>query len=308
MVRKDSRVSSLYNLFPHICSITDAALTVLLKEKAAEDPAQASVAPGGRKRSKGTDIVGLEASSNRLLLLASTEDHQHSFKVRRALLLKFPNLVLHTNLLDPHFYIISRWTLDWFEKQASAEKKKVSSLRHDFLPALLRAQYGDAQNLNVAAFESALTASTASEPSKVPLEVQMASSRSDPADKIFCQAFLLDAKPLCLRANNMASFMDANRDIATGQKFFKPLEKVGKGNFISETATISPKTQIGTECVVSDSTTIGDRCGVKKSIIGKHCIIGNNVKIANSVLLDHVTVKDGYAQRFRVWDESSCVS
>jgi NDP-sugar pyrophosphorylase family protein len=81
--------------------------------------------------------------------------------------------------------------------------------------------------------------------------------------------------------------------IATGTKPYKPSEPVGKGNFISASAVIG-KTQIGTECVVSDGTTVGDRSSVKKSIIGKHCQIGNNVKIINSVLLDHVTVKDGF--------------
>ena len=32
---------------------------------------------------------------------------------------------------------------------------------------------------------------------------------------------------------------------------------------------------------------------VKRSIIGKHCMIGDKVKITNSVILDHVTVGEG---------------
>jgi translation initiation factor eIF-2B subunit gamma len=276
---------------------------VLLKEKPADDPAQASVAPGGRKKSKEIDICGIEPKSGRLLVLASSEDYQNSFKIKRSLLMKFPSMVLHTNLLDPHVYIISRWTLDWFEKQGPEKRHKGASLRHDIIPALLRSQYADATAANAIPHDPTLNASAALDPNssgahpKVPIEMMMASTRYDPTDRVFCQAFQLDSKPLCIRANNMATFMDANRDIATGTKFFKPLEKPGKGNFIAESATISPKTQVGTECVVSDSTTIGDRCGIKKSVIGKHCVIGNNVKIANSVLLDHVTVKDGYAYR-----------
>lgn len=46
--------------------------------------------------------------------------------------------------------------------------------------------------------------------------------------------------------------------------------------------------------MVGDGTSIGARCSIKKSIIGRHCNIGNNVKIINSVIMDYVTIKDGY--------------
>ncbi len=62
---------------------------------------------------------------------------------------------------------------------------------------------------------------------------------------------------------------------------------------MASSAAVSPKTQVGPECVVGEGTKIGDRCGVKKSNIGKHCTIGNNVKITNSIIMDHVTLKDG---------------
>jgi len=44
--------------------------------------------------------------------------------------------------------------------------------------------------------------------------------------------------------------------------------------------------------MVGEGSRIGERCSVKKSVIGKHCTIGKNVKINNAILMDHVTVQD----------------
>jgi NDP-sugar pyrophosphorylase family protein len=35
---------------------------------------------------------------------------------------------------------------------------------------------------------------------------------------------------------------------------------------------------------------------VKRSVIGKHCKIGVDVKIADSIIMDHVTIEDGSAR------------
>jgi translation initiation factor eIF-2B subunit gamma len=55
---------------------------------------------------------------------------------------------------------------------------------------------------------------------------------------------------------------------------------------------------VGTECVVGEGTSIGAKCSIKKSIIGRRCNIGNNVKIVNSVIMDFVTIKEGYNIQF----------
>ena len=45
--------------------------------------------------------------------------------------------------------------------------------------------------------------------------------------------------------------------------------------------------------MVGEGTVIGERCSVKKSIIGNHCVIGKNIKITNSIIMDYVTIEDG---------------
>ena len=38
---------------------------------------------------------------------------------------------------------------------------------------------------------------------------------------------------------------------------------------------------------------VGEKCTVKRSVIGTGCTIGNHVKLLNSVLMDRVVVDEG---------------
>ena len=49
--------------------------------------------------------------------------------------------------------------------------------------------------------------------------------------------------------------------------------------------------------MVGSDSKIGERCSVKKSVIGKSCQIGDNVKIANSVIMGHVIIGNKYVPR-----------
>lgn len=57
--------------------------------------------------------------------------------------------------------------------------------------------------------------------------------------------------------------------------------------------TIRTRFQVGAECVVGEGTRVGDRASIKKSVIGKHCVIHDGVKIINSVIMNHVTISAG---------------
>lgn len=45
--------------------------------------------------------------------------------------------------------------------------------------------------------------------------------------------------------------------------------------------------------MLGEGSQMGDKCSVKKSVIGRHCRIGSNVKIVNSVVMNHVSIADG---------------
>lgn len=41
---------------------------------------------------------------------------------------------------------------------------------------------------------------------------------------------------------------------------------------------------------MGEGVRMGDKCAVQKSVIGRHCLIGNNVKLNNVVVMDHVII------------------
>ncbi|KAF2291805.1 hypothetical protein GH714_035680 [Hevea brasiliensis] len=45
--------------------------------------------------------------------------------------------------------------------------------------------------------------------------------------------------------------------------------------------------------MLGEGSQMGDKCSVKRSVIGRHCRIGSNVKVVNSVIMNHVTIGDG---------------
>jgi translation initiation factor eIF-2B subunit gamma len=53
------------------------------------------------------------------------------------------------------------------------------------------------------------------------------------------------------------------------------------------------KSTVGPQCMLGEGSTLEEKCSVKKSVVGRHCRIGSNVKIINSVVMDYVTVEDG---------------
>lgn len=46
--------------------------------------------------------------------------------------------------------------------------------------------------------------------------------------------------------------------------------------------------------MVGHTTKVEERTSIKKSVIGKHCVIGKLVKILGCVILDHCVIADGY--------------
>jgi len=49
--------------------------------------------------------------------------------------------------------------------------------------------------------------------------------------------------------------------------------------------------------LIGERTTVAERTSVKRSVIGKSCSIGANVKLANCVVMDRVRIENGYVAR-----------
>ena len=54
--------------------------------------------------------------------------------------------------------------------------------------------------------------------------------------------------------------------------------------------------QIGTESLVGEGVTLGEKVSIKWSVIGSHCKIGERAKVTNCVIMDHVVIENGLVQ------------
>jgi NDP-sugar pyrophosphorylase family protein len=100
---------------------------------------------------------------------------------------------------------------------------------------------------------------------------------------IFCNAFVFK-DGFSARLGSISDYYLLNRHAI----------KTLKEDHISSNAIVDQKTQVGNDSMVGQGTTIAERCSVKKTVIGQHCKIGQNVKLANSIIMDYVTIEDKY--------------
>lgn len=56
---------------------------------------------------------------------------------------------------------------------------------------------------------------------------------------------------------------------------------------------VDPKAQVSADTLLAASTRVGERTSIKKCIIGRHCVLGKNVKLTNCVIWDYVVIADG---------------
>ena len=56
---------------------------------------------------------------------------------------------------------------------------------------------------------------------------------------------------------------------------------------------IDQKAQISGDSMIGLSTRVDERASIKRSVVGKHCVVGKMTKIVGCVLLDHCVIEDG---------------
>jgi len=89
-----------------------------------------------------TDFIGLDSKKNRLLFMGEGADFEENLSITKSTLKYFPNMTIHTNLIDAHMYIFSRWVLDLIE-----EKKDISSIKLDLIPNLIKNNFNEKHHL-----------------------------------------------------------------------------------------------------------------------------------------------------------------
>ncbi|KAG6865847.1 hypothetical protein C0991_011179 [Blastosporella zonata] len=91
-----------------------------------------------------------------------------------------------------------------------------------------------------------------------------------------------------IRVNTIPNFLEINRrwQFLTQATYALPTEP-------KDRSLIDQKAQISSDTIIGGSTQVSERTTIKKSVIGRHCVIGKMAKIVGCVLLDHCVIEDG---------------
>ncbi|XP_052066030.1 translation initiation factor eIF-2B subunit gamma-like [Mytilus californianus] len=259
------------------------------------------IAPPGvksRKRSE-KDFIGFDEKGDRVLFMASEADLEDTVTFRKSVLKRHPFINIKSGLTDCHLYLMKKWVIDYLSTSQS-----LSSIKSELIPYLVKKQFSkpkqEMPNTNQSVISEDTKPDIFSFSSEDPLaqEVQEMSTwidhQGDMEDcyhdnKIRCYAYVQDGG-FCVRANTLSAYSESNKQIPKILQNIAPKLEITN---IHPAATVKNKSQVGTECLVAEGTTLGEKSSVKRAIVGKHCKIGDKCKIANSVIMDYVNILDG---------------
>ncbi|KAF6762943.1 nucleotide-diphospho-sugar transferase [Ephemerocybe angulata] len=220
------------------------------------------------------------------------DSNSEEFELKMDLLSQYPRTKLSSSFQDSHVYVCQRRVLELLK-----EKKKLDSFREDFIPWLCKLQYqpikrrkyarifADAPRTQMLALKHS-TLSSESRSSKAP---QPHDDGEEPAREPTFKVSISIHEPtdsLALRINNVYTFLEANRALLSSTTYSLPSDS-------KDRSLIDHKVQISSDSIVGDSTQIAERTIIKRSVIGRHCVIGKGVKISGCILFDHCVVEDG---------------
>lgn len=107
---------------------------------------------------------------------------------------------------------------------------------------------------------------------------------------------------VCGRANTLARYQEMNKLVCTCNLILTDdifinlwLQLLTDGMYSPKEPSpgVDHSAQIGGDVMIGDSSRVGERTTIKRSVVGAHCIIGKHVRVVNSVLMDHVQLADG---------------
>lgn len=232
--------------------------------------------PGPKTKQKfERDLVGLSSTCKQLAFMTAEADcDEEQLILRRHTLHHCPNFTIHSNLLDAHVYIFNKSVNDFLNNE-----KRLSSLKGDVIPLLARRQYSNVEN-----------GGTKNDHINQIKKMSSWMTRNGGQNKTaeLCYGYI-DAESFCFRANNLATYVYANRQMARLWPMMAPE---------GEKALIHPSVQKAADAIIANDTfigknvVVGSKSVIKGSTVTQECKIGANVKLTNCVVMDKVTIAD----------------
>ncbi|XP_047123195.1 translation initiation factor eIF2B subunit gamma isoform X1 [Hydra vulgaris] len=274
--------------------IYDASITVMLS-KPVELQLEKDVTAANQHKSAShignKDVVSIDTQENRLLYFANEGDiESDNIVFKKSMMKRYSNIKLLTNLVDCHLYIMKKWILEYI-----ASNNKLENIKSDAIPLIVRKQFSVQKKsvkdmgLKTVKSDDSKDIHSFLPSSKESKYITEYSSYQGSClkDSIKCHVYVSDS--FCLRVNTIPSYIFMNRQLSKLKDIAPNLEY----KRLHPTTAVNEKSQIGNDCLVGESTTCAQNTSIKKSVIGKHCVICSNVRITNCIIMNHVTISSG---------------
>ncbi|KAK9273025.1 hypothetical protein L1049_017832 [Liquidambar formosana] len=285
----------------------DAVVTAMLCSAPVSGPSESGPAGGKDKTKKPGryNIIGLDPTKQFLLYIATGAEVEKDIRVQKSILRAVGQMEMRADLMDAHLYAFKRSVL----QEVLDQKSTFQSLKQDVLPYLVRSQLRSEVLLNgTPQAEDNGNEKVASQNSQVVLSRLVANASTPSFHELYalgsngsapvrrthkCCAYIASKTKYCVRLNSIQAFSDINRDVIGEASHLSGYSFSAHNNIIHPSAELGLKTTVGPHCMLGEGSQMGDKCSVKRSVIGRHCRIGSNVKVVNSVVMNHVTIGDG---------------
>ncbi|XP_074583340.1 uncharacterized protein LOC141839491 [Curcuma longa] len=282
-----------------------AVVTTLLCSSPVSGPSDSGTSGGKEKAKKPVrhNIIGLDPTRQYLLHMATGAEVEKDIRLQKRILQAVGQMEIRADLMDAHLYAFKRTVL----QDILDQKDKFQSIRQDILPYLIRTQLSSEVSGN-----GLVRSESGSNKSAVQGDLRWLSQHREIAPSTFqdsqplclksqcddqrshkCCVYIANESKYCARLNSIQAFSDINRDVIGEASHLSGYSFSAQNNIIHPSAELGSKTTVGPQCMLAEGSKLGDKCSVKRSVIGRHCRIGSNVKIVNSVVMNHVTIDDG---------------
>uniref|UniRef100_A0A2L2YEP3 Translation initiation factor eIF2B subunit gamma n=1 Tax=Parasteatoda tepidariorum TaxID=114398 RepID=A0A2L2YEP3_PARTP len=235
--------------------------------------------PGSKKKCKfERDIIGLDPT-NRLIFINSEADFEENVPLRMKVIQQYPNIKVHSNLMDAHLYIIQKDLIHFIMMN-----QHISTLKGEFLPAAVKKQFSlKKKNRNSDLYDPTVDKdwidlkSLAFELSSC----HIASTKNpDAEENLVCYSYV-DKDCFCSRVNNLVAYAEINK------KLIKHFNLVTGQELKSHEFQ---KSQVDGESIVGDDCELAAKASVKQSMIGNDCKFDERAKTVNSIVMNNVSI------------------
>ncbi|KAG5222984.1 hypothetical protein OIU76_020335 [Salix suchowensis] len=284
----------------------NAVVTTMLCPAPVSGPTE-SGSSGGKdkiKKPRRYNIIGLDPSKQFLLHIGTGAEVEKDIRIQKSILRAVGQMEIRADLMDAHMYAFKRSVL----QEVLDEKDEFQSLKEDVLPYLVRSQLKSEVLFNgVPQTEENGNEKVSSQNNQAVVSRIMANASTPSFHELSsdyngsthvrrihkCCAYIASESRYCQRLNSIQAFSDINRDVIGDASHLSGYSFSAHNNIIHPSAQLGTRTTVGPHCMLWEGSQMGDKCSVKRSVIGRHCRIGSNVKVVNSVVMNHVTIGDG---------------